>query len=210
MIVRLLMVTACCVAAAGSSFAAEDAVVAKIDELLAAHWQEHGVEASKPASDEVFVRRAYLEIAGRIPTRSEALEFFRSQKADKRKQLVDTLLDGDGYAQHFFRFWADILRAQTRANGGQGVYISPRYVELLKRRIRENQHYDDFVYELVSARGAVWNNPGIGYYARDIGMPLDNLALTSRIFLGARIECAQCHDHPFDKWKQMDFYRLAA
>lgn len=210
MMLRLLMLAACCVAAAGSSFAAEDAAVAKIDELLAAHWQEHGVEAPKPATDEVFVRRAYLEIAGRIPTRAEALEFLRSQKADKRTQLVDKLLDGDGYAQHFFHFWADILRAQTRANGGQGVYISPHYVEHLKRRIRENQHYDDFVYELVSARGAVWNNPAIGYYARDIGMPLDNLALTSRIFLGTRIECAQCHDHPFDKWKQMEFYRLAA
>lgn len=78
MIVRLLMLAACCVAAAGSSFAAEDAAVAKIDELLAAHWQEHGVEAPKPATDEVFVRRACLEIAGRIPTRAEALEFLDS------------------------------------------------------------------------------------------------------------------------------------
>src|SRR4029079_16922263 len=79
-----------------------------------------------------------------------------------------------------------------------------------KQRIRENQPYDQFVRELLTAQGEVWHNPAIGYYMRDLGMPLDNMANTTRIFLGTRIECAQCHNHPFDKWTQMQFYQMAA
>ena len=87
---------------------------------------------------------------------------------------------------------------------------SKPYLEHVKRRIRENMPYDSFVRELLTAQGKVWDNPAIGYYMRDRGMPLDNMANTTRIFLGTRIECAQCHNHPFDKWSQMQFFKMAA
>ncbi|MFN7564297.1 MAG: DUF1553 domain-containing protein, partial [Prosthecobacter sp.] len=103
-----------------------------------------------------------------------------------------------------------LLRVQSRANGGQGDMTSKPYVEHVKRRIRENMPFDAFARELLTAQGKVWDNPAIGYYMRDLGMPLDNLSNTMRVFLGTRVECAQCHNHPFDKWTQMQFYQMAA
>lgn len=183
---------------------------AAIDRLLAADWDESRVAPHPPASDETFVRRAHLDIIGRIPTLHETQAFVASTEKDKRAKLIDHLLGSEGFNQHMFHFWADLLRVQSRANGGQGEMTSKPYLEHVKRRIRENMPYDAFVRELLTAQGKVWDNPAIGYYMRDIGMPLDNLANTTRVFLGTRIECAQCHNHPFDKWTQMQFYQMAA
>ncbi|HEY1050897.1 MAG TPA: DUF1549 domain-containing protein [Prosthecobacter sp.] len=182
----------------------------QIDALLAKDWQQNKLTPNPAASDEVFVRRVHLDIIGRIPTLQEARAFLDSTDKDKRSKLIDQLLAGEGHAQHMFHFWADILRVQTRPNGGQGDMTAKPFLEHVKKRIRENQPYDAFVRELLTAQGKVWDNPAIGYYMRDIGMPLDNLAATTRIFLGTRIECAQCHNHPFDKWTQMQFYQMAA
>lgn len=204
-----LLLVACSITpcSAANDFTAPSA---RIDEFLASSWKSRSIEAPAPAGDETFVRRAYLDIAGRIPTRLETLAFLEDTDAEKRDRLVESLLGSEGYAAHFFHFWADLLRLQTNAHGGQGQMTAKPYLAHIKRRIRDNQPYDEFVFELLSAQGKVWENPEIGYYMRDIGMPLDNLAITSRVFLGTRIECAQCHDHPFDKWTQMDFYRFAA
>ena len=182
----------------------------QIDALLAKDWQQHKLTANPPANDETLVRRFYLDIIGRIPTLQESQAFLTSTDKDKRAKLIDQLLASDGYSQRMFHFWADLLRVQTRSNGGQGDMTSKPYLEHVKQRIRENMPYDVFVKELLTAQGKVWNNPAIGYYMRDIGMPLDNLANTTRVFLGTRIECAQCHNHPFDKWTQMQFYQMAA
>jgi hypothetical protein len=182
----------------------------QIDALLTKDWQQHKLTGNPPASDETFVRRVHLDIIGRIPTMQEAQSFLKSTDQDKRAKLIDQLLASDGYSQHMFHFWADLLRVQSRANSGQGDMTSKPYLEHVKKRIRENMPYDAFVRELLTAQGKVWDNPAIGYYMRDIGMPLDNLSNTTRVFLGTRIECAQCHNHPFDKWTQMQFYQMAA
>lgn len=182
----------------------------QIDAILTKDWQQNGLKPNPPASDETFVRRAHLDIIGRIPTMQETLAFLQSTNKDKRAKLIDALLASDGYNQHMFQFWADLLRVQSRANSGQGEMTSKPYLEHVKKRIRENMPYDTFVRELLTAQGKVWDNPAIGYYMRDIGMPLDNLSNTMRVFLGTRIECAQCHNHPFDKWTQMQFYQMAA
>ncbi|MCF7784466.1 MAG: DUF1549 and DUF1553 domain-containing protein [Prosthecobacter sp.] len=202
---RKLLITLGFAAAANANEASQ-----QIDALLAKDWQQHKLTANPPASDETLVRRLHLDIIGRIPTLQEAQAFLGSTDKDKRAKLIDQLLASDGYAQRMFHFWADLLRIQTRSNGGQGDMTSKPYLEHVKRRIRENMPYDDFVHELLTAQGKVWDNPAIGYYMRDIGMPLDNLANTTRVFLGTRIECAQCHNHPFDKWTQMQFYQMAA
>ncbi|MGV3659323.1 MAG: DUF1549 domain-containing protein [Prosthecobacter sp.] len=182
----------------------------QIDAILAKDWQQNRLAANPAASDETFVRRVHLDIIGRIPTLQEARAFLDGTDKDKRAKLIDQLLASEGHAQHMFHFWADILRVQTRPNGGQGDMTGKPYLEHVKKRVRENQPYDAFVRELITAQGKVWDNAAIGYYMRDIGMPLDNLAATTRIFLGTRIECAQCHNHPFDKWTQMQFYQMAA
>ncbi|NNE92833.1 MAG: DUF1549 domain-containing protein [Verrucomicrobiales bacterium] len=180
----------------------------KIDSILAKSWKEKGVEPGKRIDDQTFVRRIYLDIAGRIPTAEEIRAFEAGKSKNKRAELVDELLDSEGYVNNMFNFWADILRVHSQQGGGQNV--APQYIDFVKDSLRENKPYDQFVYELVTAEGSSYQNGAIGYYYRDRNMPLDNMANTVRVFLGTRLECAQCHNHPFDKWTQMDFYHMAA
>lgn len=181
----------------------------EIDKLLAQHWQAKGVEPSPHTDDATFLRRAYLRIIGRIPTHAEAVHFLNNRNPHKRSDLVDKLLDSPGYVSHNFNLWADVLRARTAGQDGSrhgGVY----YVPWLKEQIRYNVPYDQFVRSLLTAEGYPWDNPAVGYYLRDFGMPLDNMSMTAQIFLGTQMQCAQCHNHPTDVWTQKDFYELAA
>ncbi len=181
----------------------------QIDTLLAADWKKNSLQPNPPAGDAVFVRRIYLDVVGRIPTYRETEEFLNSKDSNKRAALIDKLLASDGYEQHFFNFWADILRAQSRQLTVGGI-TGITYMKFIKDSLRDNKPYDQFVRELVSAQGKAWDNGAIGYYLRDRDMPLDNMAITVRIFLGTRLECAQCHNHPSDKWTQMQFFQMAA
>lgn len=178
-----------------------------VDALLRQDWAAHELQPNAPASDETSVRRVYLDVAGRIPTFPESQAFLASADKNKRAKLIDTLLAGEGYVSHFYNFWSDILRNHTRS---MGSLLATAYGEYLKTSLRTNKPYDQFVRELLIAQGKAWENGAVGYYLRDRGMPLDNMANTVRIFLGTRIECAQCHDHPFDKWTQRQFYQMAA
>lgn len=180
----------------------------RIDELLAQGWKKHNLQPNAPVSDEIFLRRAYLTVVGRIPTMDEAQAFLTYKDPAKRGKLIDCLLASDGYVHHFFNYWADVLRAQSQGVGDSTT--SQGYLNFIREALRTNKHYDQFVRELVSGEGACFDNAAIGYYMRDRGMPLDNLSNTTRVFLGTRMECAQCHDHPFDKWSQKEFYEMAA
>ncbi len=183
----------------------------RIDELVEAGYKEHNITPNPMASDEVFVRRIYLDIIGRTPTKKETLAFVNSDAKNKKTKLIDELLDSDGYVSHHYNYWADILRARSQINGNnQGLPAGEAYAKWIKDSLRENKPYDQFVREMVSASGSSWENGAVGYYLRDYGMPLDNLAITTQVFLGTEIVCAQCHNHPFDKWTQMDYYHLAA
>ena len=181
----------------------------RIDLILEKYWSSREVEPEPLVNDESYVRRAYLSLIGRIPTTAEATHFLNSTQHNKRSLLVDQLLDSPGYVSHFFTLWADVLRARTQMpHGGQsgGVY----YVPWIKDQLRKNKPYDEFVRTLLTADGYPWDNPAASYHLRDIGMPLDSLAMTTQIFLGTRLECAQCHNHPTEQWTQKDFYELAA
>lgn len=180
----------------------------RIDELLARGWQKHQLEPHAPVGDEVFLRRAYLTVVGRIPTLDEARSFLAWQEPNKREKLIDSLLASEGYVHHFFNYWADVFRAQSQ--GVADSTTAQNYLNYLRQALRDNKPYDQLARELVSSEGACFENGAIGYYMRDRGMPLDNLSNTTRIFLGTRMECAQCHDHPFDKWTQKQFYEMAA
>ena len=182
---------------------------AEIDALLEAHWKANGVTRNEPVSDEVFVRRVYLDLAGRIPTGEEATAYLRSAAPDRRAALIDDLLARESYVARFFHLWADVLRYKTQSVNQANV-IEAVYGKYIRESLRANKPYDRFVRDMLAAKGYAWDNAAVGYYHRDPDMPLDNMAITSRIFLGTRIECAQCHDHPFDRWKQTEFYHLAA
>ncbi len=180
----------------------------KIDEVLAAGWQKQGLKPNPPASDEVFLRRTYLTVIGRIPTPDEARAFYSWQEPNKRAKLIDALLASEGYTHHFFNYWADVLRAQTQ--GVANTTTAQNYLNYLRAALRDNKPYDQLARELVAAEGTCFDTGAVGYYMRDRGMPLDNLSNTTRVFLGTRMECAQCHDHPFDTWTQKQFYEMAA
>lgn len=181
---------------------------ARIDAALARHWKAQKITPNEKISEEVFVRRAYLTVVGRIPTHDEAQRFLTWQAPDKHARLIDQLLASDGYVQHFTNYWADILRAKSTGIGGNTT--AQAYLDFIRDSLRRNKPYNQFVKELVTATGECYDNGAVGYYMRDQGMALDNLSNTVRIFLGTRLECAQCHDHPFDKWTQMEFYEMAA
>jgi hypothetical protein len=181
----------------------------KIDAILQADWKKASLQGNPAADDNTFVRRLYLDVIGRIPTTREAEAFISSKEPDKRAKLIDKLLGSEAYVQHMYNYWADVLRLTS--NGNQtGAITGSAYMNFVKDSLRTNKPYDQFVRDMVAAQGKAWETGAIGYYMRDRGMPLDNMANTVRVFLGTRIECAQCHNHPFDKWSQMQFYKMAA
>ena len=179
----------------------------RIDDLLAGHRRDHGVEPAVRLDDGQFARRAYLDLAGRIPTHDEVTEFLQSRAASKRADLVDRLLESPDYVSHFYNFWADILRLTERPQ--KSLPFEP-YLHYVKDSIRTNKPYDEWVHEMLTADGRLWENPAVGFQLRDFGMPLPYVDNTVRVFLGTQIGCAQCHDHPFDHWTQRQFYELAA
>ncbi|WDE95375.1 DUF1549 domain-containing protein [Lentisphaera profundi] len=183
-----------------------DEAVAKINSLISSQLEG---SLNKKSSDSTFVRRIYLDIIGRIPSIEESSAFIADKNTNKRSSLIKNLLMSEAYVSNNFNFWADILRI-TKDGGGNLTVMTAAYSEWIKKALRQNMRYDDMVYQLLSSDGPVWENGAASYYLRDSGMPLDNTANTIRVFLGTRIECAQCHDHPFDDWTQMDFYQTAA
>ena len=180
---------------------------AQIDSILQAYWNENKTKSGKKTTDHEFVRRAYLELAGRIPTIDEARTFCDATGRKKRGQLIDDLLESPGYVSHFYNYWADILRLKERPS--RDIFFEP-YMAWVKESLADNMPYDKWVYTLLTANGRVAENPATGFQLRDAGMPLSYVDNTVRVFLGTQIGCAQCHDHPFDRWTQQEFYKLAA
>ena len=172
------------------------------------------------ANDEQFVRRVYLDVIGRIPSYDETLAFLKDADPMKRTNLINMLLDSDGYSSHMFNYFAEMLRVKN--NLEQANLRGDDYVDWLRRQVQSNRPWDQMVNAMLTAEGKMWTEdksappgqPGdkgaAGYLLRDAGMPLDNLANTLTVFLGTDVACAQCHDHPFAEWTQMQFYEMAA
>jgi hypothetical protein len=179
---------------------------ARIDMLVEAGLKKAEQKPNPLASDEQFVRRAYLDIAGRIPTREEALEFINDTSLSKRAKVIDKLLNSDGYNSHLFNYFADMMRMADQANKVR--YHT--YQDWLKRQIADNVPWDKIVYSMMTADGKLLENGATGYLLRDAGMRLDNLSLTLSTFIGANVSCAQCHDHPFADWTQRQFFEMAS
>ena len=180
----------------------------KIDAMVDANYAKYKTTPNAMTTDEQFVRRIYLAIAGTIPTVKQVKQFVANSDSQKRSKLIDTLLSHEGYSSNFYNYWSDILRLKDDrlTNNVPGK----PYCEWVKECLETNKPYDKFVYEMLTADGKIWENPASGYILRDSGMPLDAMNNTVRVFLGTQIGCAQCHNHPFDHWTQKEFYEMAA
>ena len=183
------------------------AAAARIDRLVDAQLSEHGVPPAPELTAEQFVRRAYLEIAGRIPALDDVEAFLDDDSPARRTELVERLLTSPDYVSHFYNWWADILRLAERP---QKLLPFEPYLFYVKESIRTNKPYDEWIREMLAADGRLWENPAVGFQLRDLGMPLPYVDNTVRVLLGTQIGCAQCHDHPFDGWTRRQFYELAA
>ncbi len=165
---------------------------------------------NEKTNDSQFMRRVYLDIAGRIPTFDEASKFLGSTSRSKRAELIDELLETDAYAMRMFNYMSDLLRVRDGvAMEGNGLKAIS-YMEWMKDSLRADKPFDKLVTEMLTAEGTLWDNPASGYLVTDQGMRLCNLSNTFTVFLGTEITCAQCHDHPFEQVKQLDFYRMAS
>lgn len=179
----------------------------KIDQLVDRNLARAQVQPNPPTTDEQFVRRIYLDITGTIPTPFQVQSFLAAKQPDKRQLLIDHLLGSPGYVSHTFNYWANLMRLVDRPTNQLNMVA---FHQWLKGQVRQNRPYNAMVRELLTAEGQLWDNPAVGYFLRDPNMPLDNINNTVRIFLSTQIGCAQCHDHPFDKWTQRQFYEMAA
>jgi hypothetical protein len=198
----------------------ERALTEQVDAHLARAWAEAKVEPARAADDAEFLRRASLDIAGKIPSAAEARSFLDDDRPDKRARLVERLLRGPAAANHAVNTWRALLIPET---GGAGVsrFLGPDFEVWLRRRLAGDAGLDALVRDLLTAPidGAnpfVTRSDGpseptpLAYYAAKGYRPEDLAAGTARLFLGVRIECAQCHDHPYSSWKRDEFWGLAA
>ena len=162
-------------------------------------------------TDNQFLRRIYLDIAGRIPTFNEAETFLNDRSENKRAALIDELLESEGFAMRMYNYFADLLRIREGVvmMGNGDLRVDP-YMEFIKQSIRDDKPYNELVRELITASGQIWENPAAAYLVSDSGMRLCNLSNTFTVFMGTEITCAQCHDHPFEEVMQSDFYRMAS
>lgn len=177
-----------------------------VDRYVFARLQELQIRPAAICSDSVFLRRVYLDLLGRLPTVPEVREFLSSQAPDKREHLVDKLLADPQFAEFWARKWLDVLRANQKRLPRDVLVAFYRWWQ---ERIQQNTPFDQVVRELLTASGNTRYNPPAAYYTVN-STPEDLAETTAQVFLGVRIGCARCHNHPFERWTQDDYYGLAA
>lgn len=195
------------------------ALAARIDSLIFQRLADEKIEAAPRADDATFLRRIALDISGRIPAVADLHEFLDDSAPDKKRRAVDRLLDGPGYVMHFSNFWRTVMLPEAAVNIEVRPLV-PAFEAWLRKRLAGDAPYDALVRELLTVNVDPRNaqNPlaaanelsPVGFYQTKELKPENLAAGTARMFLGVRLECAQCHDHPFDDWKRDQFWSYAA
>lgn len=179
-----------------------------IDRHVREKLETLNVAPSPPADDATFLRRASLQIIGRLPGVEEVRTFLQDPNPDKRDELIDALVDSSAYADQFAQKWSDVLRNKRRGQRARlpGTVAFHRWI---RNALAANKPYDEFVREILTATGNVSVSPPAQWYAevRYLDRYVDD---TAQVFLGVRIGCARCHHHPFENFTQEDYYGLAA
>ena len=174
-----------------------------LDDILARENMGGEAITTAPIDDNTFLRRTSIDIIGRIPTMPEIREY-ESWGDDRREKLISKLIAHPRFADRWTIFMADMLRIRSNIEGGNQL------LAYVNGSLAQDKPYDLLARELISASGRANSNPAVGYILGDDANPMELAAATAQTFLGVRIGCAMCHDHPFDDWRQKDFYELAA
>jgi len=187
-------------------------LAARIDEHVAAKIKSASAVAAPPADDAELVRRLHLDLAGRIPEITAARDFIESPGKDKRLKLIDSLLDDPRYSVHWANVWRQWLLGESA--DFQGAFLAGPFEGWLREQLKGNARYDRMVRDMVVGRGGGpgyinFSGPGAFLQASQF-KPESIAANVSRLFLGVKLECAQCHDHPAAKWKRKQFWEMAA
>jgi hypothetical protein len=178
-----------------------------VDDHLFANLRELGISPSPLCDDATFLRRACLDIAGRLPTADEASAFIADKSPDKRDALIDELLRSPEYADYFANKWTAMLK--NRRDDASDITSNFAFYAWVRDGLLANKPYDQMVRELLAATGNVITNPPVAWYKR-VKEPKQQLEDVAQLFLGVRMQCAQCHHHPFERWSQDDYYSFAA
>jgi len=178
-----------------------------IDTLVNAKLKNLRIAPSATCSDEVFLRRIFIDLTGMLPSVEEYKTFMANKSADKREQLVKELMERKEFSELWVLKWAELL--QIRSSNQVSYKATLLYYNWLQDRIARNVPLNQWVQELLGANGGTFNNPVTNYYQNetDILKVTENVA---QVFMGMRIQCAQCHNHPFDRWTMDDYYGFAA
>jgi hypothetical protein len=180
---------------------------AKIDELFK-RAAEGQVAQSKPVNDEQFIRRVSLDLTGKVPSADEVQAFVADTEKDKRGKLIDRLLRSDAYAINWGRYWRDTVTYHTPASGN---YLRWQlFDKWWAEQFRKNRSWDKIVTALVTATGVNDETPPVNYLTAMYGNPIEIAAVTSRLFLGVQIQCAECHDAKLEPFKREQFHEFAA
>jgi hypothetical protein len=177
-----------------------------IDKLVDAKLAKLNIASSGTCDDAEFLRRVFLDLTGTLPTPDEARKYLADTAKDRRAKLVESLLDRPEFADLWALRWADLLRVDRQPLGHQRAHL---YYKWIRESIATNKPFDQFARELVTAEGPV-NEVGPVNFFKVVTKPGEMAGTVSQVFLGVRIACAECHHHPFDRWKQSDYYGMTA
>jgi hypothetical protein len=180
-----------------------------VDRLVLEKWRKLGLAPSPAASDGEFVRRAYLDAIGTLPKPQEVRDFLTDTSADKRDKLVDRLLEREEYATFWAQRWGDLLRNKQFYSAGDHKVDSQKFADWIRAAFAQNMPFDKFARELITVTGKAEDHPQMDWY-RQINTSQFKVEDTSQVFLGLRVSCANCHNHPFERISQNDYWQYAA
>lgn len=178
----------------------------QIDRLVLNQLRELRLAPADLCSDEVFVRRAYLDACSIVPTADEARRFLADRSPDKRDRLIGELLARPEFAENWAQKWSDLLRNEEKSLDRKGVQVYHRWI---KGWLAEDEPLTEFAAAILAARGSTYENPPANFY-RAVRDPYQRAESAAQVFLGLRVGCAKCHNHPFDAWTQDDYHRFVA
>jgi Protein of unknown function (DUF1549)/Protein of unknown function (DUF1553) len=177
-----------------------------VDQHLYPQFRSLRLTPSPLADDSMFLRRAYLDAIGVVPTLEEARAFLDDTSVDKRERLIDKLLSRPEFADFWAQKWSDLLRNEEKALDRKGVRVFHTWI---RDAIATGKPMNEFARELIAARGSTYSNPPANLY-RSLREPYARAESIAQVFLGIRLQCAKCHNHPFDHWTQDDYHEFAA
>lgn len=177
-----------------------------VDGLVAKRWSELGLTPSEVCTDTEFLRRVSLDVIGTLPTPEEIRSFLNDTKPNRRERMVEYLLSRPEYADYWAVKWGDLLRSSRVTLTTKGMWSLSNWI---RESLYTNKPYNTFVREILTAQGSTFSQSPTNYY-RIASSPQELTEATAQLFLGIRIQCARCHQHPFERWSQRDYYQFSA